>query len=216
MYLKNRLFIWLTMFCFIFSSISINASSVLAEETENVSPLRQSTEAVEEEKQEISESDKQEEIKKQSADKEKAEAKKDKSENSDTDKQEKSDPVKPTTAKTDQQKTSDTTTKKDESKKEKADKDEAKAGPRKSKASKEEKDASFLNNLLGGKNTKQKEHYDLDYSPSTKKDTGKTPFYKHWIFWTVIGAVAITGTVLGIKYGTDSSDSMSFNVERRQ
>lgn len=82
---------------------------------------------------------------------------------------------------------------------------------------KQEKDAepSFLDNVFGKKKLEKKDRFDIDYSPSAKKGDGKTPFYKHWIFWTVIGAVVVTGTVLGLKYGVDKSDSMSFDIERR-
>lgn len=77
-------------------------------------------------------------------------------------------------------------------------------------------DPSFVDRMFMMRPEKKKDAFDLDYAPSeTKESEGPTPFYKHWAFWTVIGVLAAGGVVLGIKYGVDHSDNMSFNVVRR-
>ncbi len=65
---------------------------------------------------------------------------------------------------------------------------------------------------------RDKDRFDLDYAPSdaplVNDEEKSVPFYKHWIFWTVIGAVAVAGIVVGVKYGVDTSDSMTIEVTR--
>ena len=65
---------------------------------------------------------------------------------------------------------------------------------------------------------RDKDRFDLDYAPSdaplVNDEEKSVPFYKHWIFWTIIGAVAVAGIVVGVKYGVDTSDSMTIEVTR--
>ncbi len=84
-----------------------------------------------------------------------------------------------------------------------------------------EDEGNFVDRLLTVGPTKKKDRFNLDYEPSDEpiiqKDDSKpaTPFYKHWLFWTVIGVAACTGTVLFVKYGVDHRDSMSLEVSQR-
>jgi hypothetical protein len=67
-----------------------------------------------------------------------------------------------------------------------------------------------------GEKKEEPDRFDLDYAPSKPAPEGeKTPIYKNWILWTVVGVVAFAGTILIIQYGVDNSDNLSLNVTRR-
>ena len=66
---------------------------------------------------------------------------------------------------------------------------------------------------------KNKDGFNIDYSPSKPDPASadeETPFYKHWLFWTIIGVGAVSGVVIGLKYGLSSSKSMSIDITRRE
>ena len=71
-----------------------------------------------------------------------------------------------------------------------------------------------------GEGKQDKDAFKLDFDPSDKPLTiGKeegTPWYKHWLFWSLIGAAALIGVVVGVKYGTDQpKDTMDLSIGRR-
>lgn len=80
---------------------------------------------------------------------------------------------------------------------------------------------NFVDKLFTKSPVEKKDRFDIDYAPSDTKILGEgeekkdAPFYKNWIFWTVVGVTAFAGTVLFVKYGVDHNDSMSFDVKRR-
>ena len=97
------------------------------------------------------------------------------------------------------------------------------------------KDGKAYNHLLwtGGKHSKLKEHrcrgtaptpladclgpvlYRLATGRAYQKKTIHTPVYKRWWFWALVGggAAAVTGTTLGIYYGTRPSEHTDFFLE---
>jgi len=62
------------------------------------------------------------------------------------------------------------------------------------------------------------DRFELDYAPTGEPvvaESGATPWYKHWAFWTAIGLAAAVGVVVGVRYGVDRSDSLQLEVTRR-
>lgn len=75
----------------------------------------------------------------------------------------------------------------------------------------------FMKRLLTpSPDKKEPDRFDLDYAPTKKKASGeKTPIYKHWLLWTLVGVAAFTGTILIIQYSVDHSDNLTLDVSRR-
>jgi len=91
---------------------------------------------------------------------------------------------------------------------------------RKQKQTKE-KDASdsVIKRIFDASKDKDNERFNIDYSPSKPDPVTadeETPFYKHWIFWTIIGVAAVSGVVIGLKYGLSSNKTMSIDITRRE
>ncbi len=84
-----------------------------------------------------------------------------------------------------------------------------------------EKDAedSVMKRIFDAAEGKEKERFNVDYAPSEPDPESadeETPFYKHWIFWTIIGVGAVSGVVIGLKYGLSSNKTMSIDISRRE
>ncbi len=89
---------------------------------------------------------------------------------------------------------------------------------RKRKQTKGKSDTDNVIDQIFNKGEQKDERFNVDYSPS-KEDPltadEDTPFYKHWIFWTIIGVAAVSGVVIGLKYGTHKNETMTLDVNRR-
>ncbi len=64
------------------------------------------------------------------------------------------------------------------------------------------------------KGASQEDPWDMKASAPVAEGE-ETPWYRHWLFWTLVGGAAATGIGLGLAYGVKHDDSVSLEVTRR-
>lgn len=93
----------------------------------------------------------------------------------------------------------------------------------KNKRIEEKKDANIFDEIGVKREKRGKDRFELDFEPSEEKKSSvmkekktPTPFYKHWLFWTILGVAACGGTLIYLKYGNEKgADTMSISASRR-
>ena len=77
-----------------------------------------------------------------------------------------------------------------------------------------EVDQGPLYKVWGNQRKEKEDPWDMDNAQAVAEGE-ETPWYRHWLFWTLVGGAAATGIGLGVAYGIKHDNSVTLEVTKR-